>query len=304
MDLEFHQLDLRYEELRGRSPARERRLLASLMEVGQQVPIVVVCAAPAQHVVIDGYKRVRLLRRLHHDTVRATAWDLAEAEALLLERMLRAGDADNALEQGWFLRELRDRFALSGEELARRFGRTPSWVSRRLSLVAELPESVQRHVRAGAIGAHAAMKSLVPLARANRADGARLGDAVAPLKLTTRQMAIVHTAWVRASAATREVILKDPTLVVRAHEEARRAREHPEAAHPILSDLGALGGIAGRVYQRLRRGEVGGLLTPEREELGQVFAEARREMVRLIKRGEEEFGDARSEHPRRDPATA
>jgi ParB/RepB/Spo0J family partition protein len=304
MDLEFHQLDLRYEELRGRSPARERRLLASLMEVGQQVPIVVVCAAPAQHVVIDGYKRVRLLRRLHHDTVRATAWDLAEAEALLLERMLRAGDADNALEQGWFLRELRDRFALSGEELARRFGRTPSWVSRRLSLVAELPESVQRHVRAGAIGAHAAMKYLVPLARANRADGARLGDAVAPLKLTTRQMAIVHTAWVRASAATREVILKDPTLVVRAHEEARRAREHPEAAHPILSDLGALGGIAGRVYQRLRRGEVGGLLTPEREELGQVFAEARREMVRLIKRGEEEFGDARSEHPRRDPATA
>jgi ParB-like chromosome segregation protein Spo0J len=304
MDLEFHQLDLRYEELRGRSPTRERRLLSSLMEVGQQAPIIVVCAPPALHVVIDGYKRVRLLRRLRHDTVRATAWDLAEAEALLLERMLRAGDADNALEQGWFLRELRDRFALSGEELARRFGRTPSWVSRRLSLVAELPESVQRHVRAGAIGAHAAMKYLVPLARANRAESARLGDAVAPLKLTTRQMAIVHTAWSGASAATREAILKDPALVVRAHEEARRAREHPEGAHPIMSDLGALGGIAGRVYQRLRRGEVGGLLAPEREELEQVFAQARREMVKLIRRGEEEFGDARSEHPRRDPATA
>jgi hypothetical protein len=48
MDLEFHQLDLRYEELRGRSPARERRLLSSLMEVGQQVPIVVVCAPPVR----------------------------------------------------------------------------------------------------------------------------------------------------------------------------------------------------------------------------------------------------------------
>ena len=57
------------------------------------------------------------------------AWDLGEAEALLLERMLRAGDADNALEQGWFLRELRIRFGLSGEELSKRFGRTPSWVS-------------------------------------------------------------------------------------------------------------------------------------------------------------------------------
>ncbi|WP_437798293.1 ParB/RepB/Spo0J family partition protein [Sorangium sp. So ce693] len=113
---------------------------------------------------------MRLLRRLGQDTVRATAWDLGEAEALLLERMMRAGDADNALEQGWFLRELRERFGLSGEELSKRFGRTPSRVSRRLALVAELPESVHAHVRPGSIGAHAAMKYLVPLARANRAD--------------------------------------------------------------------------------------------------------------------------------------
>jgi len=306
MDLEFHQLDLRYEELRGRSPARERRLLSSLAEVGQQAPIVVVCAASAPgHVVIDGYKRVRLLRRLGQDTVRATTWELGEAEALLLERMMRAGDADNALEQGWFLRALRDRFGLSGEELAKRFGRTPSWVSRRLSLVAELPESVQRHVRAGSIGAHAAMKYLVPLARANRADGERLADAVAPLRLTTRQMAIVHAAWSGASVKTRELIVKDPALVVRAHEEARRESERPEtAAHRLLSDLGALGGLAGRVYQRARRGELGALLGPEREELEHVFSQARREMVRLIKRWEEEWSDARSEHPSRDPATA
>jgi ParB family transcriptional regulator, chromosome partitioning protein len=306
MDLEFQQLDLRYEELRGRSPARERRLLSSLAEVGQQAPIVVVSASEAaRHVVIDGYKRVRLLRRLGQDTVRATTWDLDEAEALLLERMLRAGDADNALEQGWFLRELRDRFALGGEELGRRFGRTPSWVSRRLSLVAELPESVQKHVRAGAIGAHAAMRYLVPLARANRVDGERLADAVAPLRLTTRQMAIVHAAWSGASVKTRELILKDPALVVRAHEEVRRSREGPETtAHQMLSDLGALSGVAGRVYQRTRRGDLRGLLAPEREEIEHVFSQARREMVRLIKRWEEEWRDARSEHPSRDPATA
>jgi ParB family chromosome partitioning protein len=306
MDLEFHQLDLRYEELRGRSPARERRLLSSLAEVGQQAPIVVVCASEAaRHVVIDGYKRVRLLRRLRQDTVRATTWDLGEAEALLLERMMRAGDADNALEQGWFLRELRDRFALSGEELGKRFGRTPSWVSRRLSLVAELPESVQNHVRAGAIGAHAAMKYLVPLARANRSDGERLADAVAPLRLTTRQMAVVHAAWLGANITTRELILKDPALVVRAHAEARRASERPETtAHRILSDLGALGGLAGRVYQRTRRGELRGLLEPEREEVRHVFSQARREMERLINRWEKEWSDARSEHSDCDPATA
>ena len=35
MDLEFHQVDLRYEALRTRNAAREARLLASLAETGQ-----------------------------------------------------------------------------------------------------------------------------------------------------------------------------------------------------------------------------------------------------------------------------
>jgi len=36
MQLEFHQLDRRWEYLRVRHPARQRRLLASLAESGQQ----------------------------------------------------------------------------------------------------------------------------------------------------------------------------------------------------------------------------------------------------------------------------
>ena len=57
MQLEFHQLDRRWEHLRVRHPARQRRLLASLVESGQQTPIVVVAAeGPAdRYVVIDGY---------------------------------------------------------------------------------------------------------------------------------------------------------------------------------------------------------------------------------------------------------
>jgi len=306
MDLEFHQLDLRYEELRSRSPAQERRLLSSLAEVGQQTPIVVVSAAEAARpVVIDGYKRVRLLRRLGQDVVRATAWDLSEADALLLERMLRAGEADSALEQGWFLRELRDRFQLSEAELGQRFGRTKSWVSRRLALVAELPEAVQRHVRAGRIGAHVAMKYLVPLARANRTDAERLADAVAPLGLSSRQMAVLSTAWSASNPKTRELLLKDPSLVLRAHEEARRARSGAQTpAQQMLSELATLGGMAGRLYQRTRRGELRALLAPEREELGHVFSQTRRELVRLLNRLDKELQDARSEHPRSDPATA
>jgi hypothetical protein len=57
MQLEFHQLELRWEHLRVRHPARQRRLLASLAESGQQAPIVVVAGEDqaGRYIVIDGY---------------------------------------------------------------------------------------------------------------------------------------------------------------------------------------------------------------------------------------------------------
>ena len=66
MDLKLHQLDRRYEGLRTHSARRERRLLASLSEVGQQTPIVVVRDGQ-RWVVVDGYKRVRAVQRLGQD---------------------------------------------------------------------------------------------------------------------------------------------------------------------------------------------------------------------------------------------
>jgi len=134
MELEFHQLERRYEALRVLSPQRERRLLVSLEAHGQQQPIIVVrhSEAPDRYVVIDGYKRLRALKRLKQDTVEATLWDLSEAEALVLERSLRNAPGESALEQGWLLAELSRSAGWSQEELARRFDRSPSWVSRRL----------------------------------------------------------------------------------------------------------------------------------------------------------------------------
>ena len=138
MELEFHQLDLRYEPLRRRAPEREKRLLASLALSGQQLPIVVVGGEGGGPVVVDGYKRIRALRQLKADTVLATTWELCEAEALVCERLMRDSGSDDAFEQGWLLRELEGRFGLSQEELGRRFDKSVSWVSRRLSLVKEL----------------------------------------------------------------------------------------------------------------------------------------------------------------------
>ena len=91
MQVELRQLDRRYEGLRTRSAGRERTLLASLAEIGQQTPIIVVRDA-TNLVVVDGYKRVRALGRLGHDVAEALEWTLPELEALLLDRALRTGE--------------------------------------------------------------------------------------------------------------------------------------------------------------------------------------------------------------------
>jgi ParB family chromosome partitioning protein len=196
VNVELHQLDLRYEKLRTHKPEAERKLVGSLAEIGQQVPVVVVHGeGPDRFVLVDGYKRVRALRRLGQDLVGATCWDLSEAEALVLDRLMRTGEGATALEQGWLLHELSVRFDLSLEDLGRRFARSASWVSRRLALVGELPAAIQERVQRGELPAHAAMKHLVPLARANPDACERLVAAIAGKGLTNREVGQLSAAW-------------------------------------------------------------------------------------------------------------
>lgn len=293
MELEFHQLDLRYEGLRRRAPEREKRLLASLAEHGQQTPIVVVGGEAGQRIVVDGYKRVRVLKALKADTVQATAWDLPEAEALLLERLMRCANSDGPIEQAWLLRELHVRFALSGEELARRFDKSQSWVSRRLALVEELPKEIQEQVRKGEIVAHAAMKYLVPMARAKKSAALQLVAALAGRRPSSRQVGALYGAWLSGNDKTRELLLKDPWLFLRAQEEARRADKiESSPAKQLLADFGALGAISRRAGTKLRNGLARGLVTPERDEVSRCLAQAKADAEALFIQGEKEIGNA------------
>ena len=116
MQLEFHQLERRLEHLRVHRPERHRRLLASLAASGQQTPIIVVASEQPEHyLVIDGYQRIAALSQLGRDTVEAVVWSLSESEALLLDRSMRAGEQATALEEGWLLVELGQRFGYDQE---------------------------------------------------------------------------------------------------------------------------------------------------------------------------------------------
>jgi len=297
--LEGHQLDLRYETLRTRKPEAERKLLASLADIGQQVPVVVVRAEAAERfVLVDGYKRVRALRRLGQDLVAATCWDLSEAEALVLDRLMRTGEGATALEQGWLWHELANRFALALDDLGRRFARSVSWVSRRLALVEELPATIQDHVRRGALPAHAAMKHLVPLARANASACERLVAAIAGQGLSNRQIGQLYAAWRDGLPAVRERVLVAPLLFLKARHALGAVPE--DEGRLLMDDLDMLAAIARRARRRLRQGAVRGLLPPERQEVQRLAVVAHDEMARLAERLREEEADAAPRNPAGD----
>lgn len=295
-ELEFHQLEMRYERLRVVHPEAERRLLASLAEIGQQAPILVVAQADAGgFVVIDGYKRVRGLRRLGRDTVEAACWPGPEVEALLLARLTQAGERETALEQSWLLTELRERFGLSLEELARRFGHSLSWVSRRLALVKDLPEEIQRRVQAGEIAAHAAAKQLVPLARANRQACLDLVQAAGSARLSSRDWEILCRAWQTGNWITRPRLVEAPLLYLKSYKEAQA---HPPAEpvreDNLRGDLEVIGAVARRVRGRLSRGALGRLPFLERDDLAGCLRRAVQDIQAMAQSFEQEMSDAGS----------
>jgi len=288
MELEFHQLDRRWEQLRVREPLRQRRLLASLAESGQQTPIVVIVSPEerGRYLVVDGYKRIAALQQLGRDTVEAVVWEMGAAEALVLSRSLRFSPQESALEQGWLLAEMRDRFGYALEELARRFDRSVSWASRRLGLVELLPETVQRQVREGRIAAQVAMKYLVPIARVDAEQCRRMAEAFVAQRCGTRQAGQLYAAWRNGTRVARERILNEPELFLKTQREPPAGK--PAAVEQVERDLETAIGIVRRAGRRLNEA-LAEMSAAQREQTQQRIESARRELARMTERiGKEE----------------
>jgi hypothetical protein len=170
----------------------------------------------------------------------------------LLDRSLRLTERETALEVGWLLQELEQRFGYSLAELARRFDRSVTWVSRRLALVELLPEAIQQQVREGKIAAQVAMKFLVPVARHSLDDCQRMAAILAEHHCDTREASQLYTAWRRGSAAIRKRILEDPALFFKAQ---RQEKAPPGAGAELIRDLEMVTAIVNRAHRRLAGAE-------------------------------------------------
>jgi ParB family transcriptional regulator, chromosome partitioning protein len=257
VEIELTDIEPKYAALRVDEPGRRGRLVASLAREGQQNPVTVV-SVDDRFVLIDGYLRVAALRELARDVVDAVVLQLTESDALILDLTRAAGArARTALEEGWVLAELR-RQGRSVRDLAVQLQRSPSWVSRRLSLVQVLPERVQAAIKSGRVPAQAAAKYLVPLSRDNSAQCERLVVNLGREPVTVRQVGTLYDGWRWGSPEVREHIVDHPWLYLKALRETPVVRE-ARTGDPdpkLLTNLERIGGLASAVRHDLRRGHL------------------------------------------------
>jgi ParB family transcriptional regulator, chromosome partitioning protein len=241
LDLDLHRLDLRFAGTRVAEPGAVERIARSIERGGQIVPCVAVADPPVEVlqggdrlVLIDGYRRVAALRRLGRDTARVECWpcDLAEAVLGALARSQNRPLA--AIEEALLVRELIEGLGLSQHEVARRSGRDVSWVSRRLQLLAGLPDAVLVAVIEGRLSSWAAIRVMAPLARANSEHAERLVKALSEAPLATRDLRQWFEHYQKAGRRARERLVNHPHLFRAALDESidermsERLRDGPE----------------------------------------------------------------------------
>ncbi len=230
-EIEIAQLHLRYAHTRIEWPERVLALASSIERFGQILPVIVLREGVNSFVLIDGYLRVKALKRCLRDTVMAEIWEGKEEEALV-EILARAHSRKwDLLEEAALLRELHDQYHLSQSRIASLVGRKQSWVSGRLALYSALSEDLLELIRKGAISTWAATRVIVPIARAIPEHAKTLSENLSKASLSTRELALLFRHYQKANRKQRENIVREPFLFLKAlhaREEATEAKSLKE----------------------------------------------------------------------------
>ncbi len=84
-NIEIAHLNLRYEYTRIRQSAAVLKMAGSIERFGQLMPVMAFSNDEGGHTLIDGYLRVKALKRMGKDMVVARMWDRTEPEALVYD---------------------------------------------------------------------------------------------------------------------------------------------------------------------------------------------------------------------------
>lgn len=221
IEIELSRIELKFAHIRIANISEQNKLLTALNTHGQLTPVIVVQSAANQFTLIDGYLRINALKKLKQDTVLAEVWDCCESDALLRLLTNLSQRPWEAFEQASAFHELQERYHLSQEQIASKIGKTKSFVSRRLSLLADLSEQCIQLIMENRMSVWAANRVLIPVARANKAHADKLLEYLSKQSHSTRELSQFFKHYQKSNHATREKMVNNPELFFKAQKSAQ-----------------------------------------------------------------------------------
>jgi len=159
--------DLSLMELRLINETRTLQVERSMKVHGQLQPVVArVHEGGIQ--LIDGYKRLAAAEVLVMDTLECRLLEVDESQAkVMLLSYNRTSQSMEVWEEAMILKSLLEGSDLDQRRLAKIVGHSPSWVSRRLSLISKVDEEITADIRMGVLTSRHA-RALMRLPRGNQ----------------------------------------------------------------------------------------------------------------------------------------
>lgn len=227
--IEHHCLDLSYASIRLHKQRMLDRLVTSMEESGQLMPVIIVQKEADQWILIDGFLRVKALKRLGVDTVLAERWDCPPEEALIALLTQSQSRPIEAIEAALLVRELQVHHGYSQESIAGRIGKDKSWVSRRLALIEHVPDTIMHAVLNEKIPLWSAERVLGPLARANSTHAKCLLNYLIKNHHSTRELQQFYTHYQGANKEERSKIINELSLFFKVQKKMALEQEANEA---------------------------------------------------------------------------
>ena len=206
--IELADLDLRYEVCSLRDPAREKRLLNSILERGIREPLLGIDGEDTR-ILLDGFKRRRCAEKLRIGIApwRSLGTDAIEAIAGLVR--LSEARRPGLLEQAAWIDELKGSFGMSGAQVASLLEKSPAWVSVRSGILASMSEKVRGRIFKGLFPAWSYLYTLRKFTRVNRGRDdlvERFVESVSGKGLSVRDIGILAEGWFNGSDEFRRQI--------------------------------------------------------------------------------------------------
>ena len=172
-DICIEDFDLSLMELRLINETRTLQVERSMKVHGQLQPVVArVHEGGIQ--LIDGYKRLAAAEVLVMDTLQCRLLEVDESQAkVMLLSYNRTSQSMEVWEEAMILKSLLEGGNLDQRRLAKIVGHSPSWVSRRLSLISKVDEGIIADIRMGVLSSSHA-RALMRLPRGNQPGVARV----------------------------------------------------------------------------------------------------------------------------------